>query len=159
MDHYLLLCCFPNGSHQETWRFQRFKTMEKGFGNSATRSDLLNNHLEKVVSQEIRAMSASSPFLLSGPQPTNMLKETGVRCLWAAVLDSGVSPDACPLAILQLPFTYSPSVPKYMPRLFFCLKSLFLDFVSWCPDPTFHPTPPSLFLWLNPFSLASRRLL
>ena len=50
--------------------------MEKGFGDSTTRSELLNNHLEKVVSQEIELMSASSPFLLSAPQPMTMLQKT-----------------------------------------------------------------------------------
>lgn len=84
MDHYLLLCCFPDGLQQETWKFQRFNNVEKGFGNLATRSELWNNPFEKVMSQEIRAMSVLSPFLLTmthDPWPC-CRKQRGVSWWW-----------------------------------------------------------------------------
>lgn len=93
--------------------FYRFDNVEKGFGSSATRSGLLSNHLEKVVSMEIRGLSAASLSLLAAPPPTTTLQKTearqllvddcpGLRCIPNCLPTGHRVPSTCSFSICSL---------------------------------------------------------
>lgn len=82
----------PDGIYQETWRFQSSDSMEKGFGNLAMGSGVLNSHLGEVVIQE-RGMMSAFPFstLAASSSPTQC-KTQSRWLLEVSSVDSGFTP-------------------------------------------------------------------
>lgn len=137
------------------WLFQRFESVEESFGSSATRSDLWSNYLEKVVSQEISTLSASSLSLLAAWLPTATLQKTEVRQVLVGDCPTlRYLPRCLPTSHSVIP-SCSPFVLQYLPRYLLYLEDLFLDFVCWCSDLSY---PSHSFSLIRSF-FVSRRLL